>query len=309
MSLLSVAASASAVNVGPRLNQTPAFSAGCEVALVSTLQPVPPSCSLFDPVTAQTPRGQWRVTSATVRTGPRPGPMRFTMIQALRSKSGAGGVICCTASSMGPVFTPRANSSTRVRLNLAAVNTTEVVDREQIEVVDYLGITLLNQAGSIAFASTPVAGTNYFSPAFTPGALRLGGAIPYSVIPMIRAVFQPCGGSGSGASSSAVACAPRRFSVSRRVRRKAGGKLALLTARVPGRGRVIVQQQSRGASLVRRRATVVRRPGTVRPAARLTARGVRILRRRGKVRVAVRVTFRPGAGRPSSRTIVVTFRR
>ena len=82
--LLVAAAPAGAITVGTNLNQTPAGGAGCEVELLP-----PPSCSIFDGLTSQTPPGQWRVTSARVRTGSRSGPMRFTMIQALRSKSGA----------------------------------------------------------------------------------------------------------------------------------------------------------------------------------------------------------------------------
>lgn len=307
--VLAAAAPAGAVTIGPALNQTPAFGAGCEVVLISNLLPAPPSCSMFDPFTAQTPRGQWRVSSASVRTGPRSGPMRFTMIQALRSKSGAGGIICCTASSQSPVFTPAANSTTRVSLNLPAVNTTELIDREQVEVVDYLGITLLSQAGSIAFVGSPSAATTFFAPAFNQGSTQLGGAIPYSAVPMIRGKFESCGASGSGASASATACAPRRFSVARPTRLLSNGTRARITAKVPKAGTLTVRQSGAGATLVRKSSSKVRRAGTAELTAKLNSRGNRVLRKRGRVKVSLRVTFKPKGGKASSKKIKVTYRR
>ncbi len=299
---LTAAAPAGAVTVGTNLNQTPAGGAGCEVALIP-----PPSCSIFDGLTAQTPRGQWRVTSARVRTGPRSGPMRFTMIQALRSKSGAGGIICCTASSQGPVFTPPANSTTRVNLNLPAVNTTEIVDREQIEVVDYLGISLLNQSASIAFAPAQF-GSSFFDRAFTTGATQLGGALP-GLTPMINAQFQACSRSSSGASTSASPCAPLRFSVSSKVRSLGDGSAVRLKARVPSAGAVRVGQAGRGKSLLRSTSSKAKKAGTVGVKASLNARGKRVLKRRGRVKVKVRVTFKPKSGSASTKKLRVTFKR
>lgn len=302
-------AAAGAVQIGPVLNQTAAFEAGCEVVLISQSLPAPSSCSMFDPSTAQTPPGRWRVAAARVRTGPRTGPMRFTMIQALRSKSGAGGVICCTASSQGPVFTPRVNSVTRVRLNLPAVNTVRLIDRERVEVMDYLGVTLLNQAGSVEFAGSPSAATLLFAPAFTPGATRLGAAIPPSAIPMIRGNFKSCGGSGSNASSSAVACAPRRFSVSHRTPLFGKGTKARIKAKVPRAGSLRVRQAGRGASLLRRTSSKARKAGRATVPAKLNARGKRLLRKRGRVKVRVRVVFKPRKGKASSKKIQIQFRR
>ncbi len=297
------AAPAGAVTVGTNLNQTPAGGAGCEVALIP-----PPSCSIFDGLTAQTPPGQWRVTSARVRTGPRSGPMRFTMIQALRSKSGAGGIICCTASSQSRVFTPPANSTTRINnLNLAAVNTTEIVDREQIEVIDYLGISLLNPSASIAFAPAQF-GSSFFDRAFTTGATQLGGALP-GLTPMIDARFQACARSSSGASASAVACAPRSFSVSQRVRSLGDGSAVRITARVPSAGTLRVRQAGKGKSLLRRTSSKAKKAGTARLKARLNARGERVLKRRGRVKVKVRVAFKPRSGSAASKKLRVTFRR
>ncbi len=293
---------AGAVNIGTNLNQTPLGGAGCEVALIP-----PPSCSMFDGATAQTPPGQWRVTSARVRTGPRSGPMRFTMIQALRSKSGAGGIICCTASSQSRVFTPPANSTTRINLNLPAVNTTEIVDREQIEVIDYLGISLLNSSASIAFAPAQF-GSSFFNPAFSTGATQLGGALP-GLTPMINARFQACPRSSSGASTSATPCAPRQFSVSSRVRSLGDGSAVRITARVPSAGTLRVRQAGKGRSMLRRTSSKAKKAGTSRVKARLNARGKRVLKRRGRVKVKVRVAFKPKSGTASSKKLRVTFRR
>jgi len=299
---LAFAPRAGAVTVGANLNQTPAFAAGCGALLIP-----PPSCAFFDAATAQTPPGNWRVTSARVRTGSTSGPMRITMIQALRSKSGAGGVICCTASAQGPVFTPPPNSTTRVNLNLPAVNTTEVVDNEQIEVIDYLGISLMNQAGSIAFAPAQF-GSTFFDRAFSVGETRLGGGLP-SLAPMIDAELQPCSALGSGASTTATACAPRRFAVSQRVRLSGNGTSARITVAVPGAGRVVVRGAGSAARLVRRSASNVREAGRSRVRAKLNARGRRTLNRRGRVKLKIRVSFKPNSGNGSSKNIRVRFRR
>jgi len=298
---LLAAAPAGAVTVGTDLNQTPAAGAGCEVLLIP-----PPSCSFFDGLVAQTPPGQWRVTSARVRTGPRSGPMRVTMIQALRSKSGAGGIICCTASSQSGVFTPPANSTTRINLNLPAVNTTEVVDNEQIEVIDYLGISLLNPSASIAFAPAQF-GSSFFTPAFATGATQLGGGLP-GLAPMVNAQFEACNRSSSGASASATPCAPRRFSVSSRVRSLGNGSTVRITARVPSAGSLSVRQAGKGKNLLRRTSSKAKKAGTSRVKARLNARGKRILKRRGRVKVLARVTFRPKSGPASAEKLRITFR-
>ena len=235
--------------------------------------------------------------------------MRFTMIQALRSKSGAGGVVCCTASSMGPAFTPPANSTTRVQLNLSAVNTTEVIDREQVEVVDYLGITLLSQAGSIAFAPTLTPATTFFSPAFTPGATRLGGAIPYPVVPMISGEFQPCGALGSGASNSATACAPRRFAISPRTRLSGDGSSARITVAVPAAGTLVASCPGSAGAILRKTKSKVSKAGRFKVTARLNARGKRKLARKGRLTLRVKVTFKPRNGKAKSKNIRIKFRR
>ncbi len=302
MAALGFASPASAATVGANLNQTPAFGAGCGALLIP-----PPSCAFFDPVTAQTPPGNWRVTSARVRTGPTSGPMRITMIQALRSKSGAGGVICCTASAQGPVFTPPANSTTRVNLNLPAVNTTEVVDNEQIEVIDYLGISLVNQAGSIAFAPAQF-GSTFFDRAFSVGETRLGGGLP-SLAPMISAELQPCGALGSSASTSATPCAPRRFAVSQRARLSGNGTSARITVAVPRAGRVVVRGTGSAARLLRRSALSTKEAGRFKVRARLSSKGKRVLDRRGRVKVRLRVSFKPKSGKRVSKNVRVRFRR
>jgi hypothetical protein len=302
-SAMLLAPPAGAVTVGADLNQTPAFEAGCGALLIP-----PQSCAFFDPLNSQTPPGRWRVTSARVRTGPSSGPMRITMIQALRSKSGAGGIICCTASSQGPVFTPPASSTVRVNLNLPAVNTTQVIDNEQIEVIDYLGISLMNQSGSIAFAFSQF-GSTFFDGAFSVGETRLGGGLP-SLAPMIRANLEACAGSSaSGPSASATPCAPLRFSLSPRVRLLRNGKVARVIARVPRRGTLRLTQAGRGKTLIRSASSKAKKAGNVGLKARLNRKGKRVLKRRGRVKAKVRVRFKPNSGKASVRKLRVVFRR
>jgi hypothetical protein len=182
------------------------------------------------------------------------------------------------------------------------------VDREIIEVVDYLGITLFGQA-SVAFAPLAVPGTTFFTPAFTPGATRLGGAVPYQVVPMIRGEMQPCGGLGSAASVSATPCAPRRFAVSPRVRRSRNGSIVRVPTAVPRAGRLTVFGAGSAGRLIRRSSLNVNRAGRFAVPARLSGRGKRVLRKRGRLVVRVRVRFNPRNGRAATKQIRIRFRR
>lgn len=233
------------------------------------------------------------------------------MIRALRSQAGTQGIICCHASGQSRIFTPAPNRVTTIPVDMAAVNTVEVIDGERVEVVDYLGISLLNPSSAIAFRAAEVPGTAYFSPAFTTGATRLPGAIAYQVVPMIRADLRPCPTARSGSQASASRSCPgvrRGFSVAKRVRLSRGGTRARLTVRVPRAGRLVVAGQAAARRFVQPARRKVRR-GTARVFATLNARGRRVLRRNGRLTVRIRVTLRPNRGKAVSRQIKVRFRR
>lgn len=144
-------------------------SEGCEALVAPSLRSyvgVPSSCVFFgsDPGgawTSQAPSGSWVITRASVRAGSRVGPMAFVVLQAMRSQATpanpptapgtpvVGGLICCTVTAESKAFTPTPNTVTEVPVSLPAVNTVENLEGEPVEVVDYLGIAVLNLESSL----------------------------------------------------------------------------------------------------------------------------------------------------------------
>lgn len=205
-----------AVTVGAPLN-LPANTqggGGCELLLGS-----PPSCTLLGndsagSFTSQTPRGQWVITLARVRTGPRVGPMTFTVIRATRSQAGAGGLMCCSAPVESQVFTPRPNAINEIPVRLLVKNTVDVINGEPIETVDYLGISLLTpgSSGPVHAAQPGAQGSSatfsYIAPAMRQGQERLSDGSGTGVV-LVNGEYQPAdaggGGGGGGVGTDRVA--------------------------------------------------------------------------------------------------------
>lgn len=217
MALLAAPAS-HAITVGAPLNlpanpgPTPppnAFfsnSAGCDYIL--SFYGPPPSCTFLGndvsgAWTSQISRGRWVVTTARVRTGPRVGPMVFTVIRFTRSQAGAGGVICCSVPVESQVFTPAPNTINAIPVNLPMVNTVDVINGEPIEIVDYLGISLLS-LGSSAPAHIPPGGTSantsYIAPAIRQGQERIPDGTLGGNILLVNGEAQPASSGGASAA-------------------------------------------------------------------------------------------------------------
>lgn len=204
-----------AVTIGAPLN-LPANvpgGQGCEV-IFSVIGP-PPSCTFLSndvtgAWTSQVPRGEWVITVGRVRTGPRVGPMVFTVIRATRSQAGAGGLICCSTPVESQVFTPAPNSINAVPVRLPVKNTVDVINGEPIETVDYLGISLLT-LGSSAPAHVPAPGgfgsnanTSYIAPAIRAGQERLADGTLGGNILLVNGEAQPAGAGGGGGGAGGV---------------------------------------------------------------------------------------------------------
>lgn len=205
-----------AVTVGAPLNQPANVSGdrGCDVIFTYNNQP-PPSCTFLGndasgAWTSQVPRGEWVIRIGRVRTGNRVGPMVFTVIRATRSQAGAGGLICCQVPVESQVFTPtRTNAINQIPVNLPVKNTVEVINGEPVEIVDYLGISLLT-LGSSAPAHVPPGGTSaqtsYIAPAARAGQERLqDGALSDNILLVNGEAFPagPGGGAGGGGAPPA----------------------------------------------------------------------------------------------------------
>jgi len=262
---LTVPATAQAVPVGAPLNVPPTNNNGC--AEILSFSGPPPSCTLLGndtsgAWTSQTPRGNWVITTGRVRTGPRVGPMVFTVIRATRSQAmGGGRIICCSVPVESQVFVPRANAINEVPVNLPVKNTVDVIEGEPIEIVDYLGISLLDLN-----STAPVAGAgsseslSYIAPALRQGREAIqDGAFANSRV-LVNGEYQSGGtggGGGPGNALDAVAPALTRFGLTRE-RFRAAGRGGSLAAAV---GTTIRYQLSEASTVTFR----VRRKGAKKP--------------------------------------------
>ncbi|MCK9248662.1 MAG: hypothetical protein M0P31_06760 [Solirubrobacteraceae bacterium] len=203
--LTTAAPATGAVRIGAEMNAPvdTAGAEGCEALVLPPLRPtygVPPSCTLMSPgwpggPSWQAPRGRWVVVTARVRTGPRTGPMVFTVVRALRSQAGGGagaaGAICCTAPVESQAFTPAPSTVTTVPVRLPVVNVVERIDGEPVEVVDYLGISPLTLGSTLPLhAGSGGAGTTSFAPAMRAGGQQVMGPT-LAGFPVIDAVLEP----------------------------------------------------------------------------------------------------------------------
>jgi len=208
-----------AVTIGPPLDNLPAnVGAGCDDLgiILWVIPPPPPSCTLLgnDPTgawTSQVPRGEWVIRTARVRTGPRVGPMVFTVIRSTRSQAGAGGLICCRTPVESQVFTPAPNSVNAIPVNLPVENTVDVIDGEPIETVDYLGVSLLTASNTSVPMHVPASGgfgssslTSYIAPAIRAGQERLSdGTVMFNNVLLVNGEADPAGGGVNGGGGAA----------------------------------------------------------------------------------------------------------
>ncbi len=264
---LGAPATASAVTVGAPLN-VPANASGVGCEALVYVGPPPPSCTLLGNTisgawTSQTPRGNWVITTARVRTGPRVGPMVFTVIRATRSQAGAGGLICCRTPVESQVFTPRPNAINEIPVRLPVKNTVDVIDGEPIETVDYLGISLLTLGSSGPVATTDDSESlSYIAPAIRQGQERLADGSRGAARVLVNGEYEPAdaaggGGGGGGGVADRVAPALTRLGLSRS-RFAAAGRGGSIAAKV---GTTIRYRQSEAATVTFR----VRRKGARRP--------------------------------------------
>lgn len=349
---LFAAAPAGAVTIGAPLNQPPSTAEGCELLVLPLLRPtagVPPSCTFFGfdangAWASQTPRGQWVVTTARVRTGPRVGPMRFTMVRAMRSQATVDGKpapsACCFSQAESQVFTPAPNTVNEIPVRMPAVNTVQMIDGEPVEVIDYLGISLMDLQSSAPLLAGPTLLSTPMAPALRAGQQTLGnGGFPGA--PLINGEFQACAAAANASQASNLAGCPggpggggpgrggsggsdggdgrggggARFGIARQVPLLAGGTRARLTLNLPRAGVVRARSQARlpatrrGRPLLRPAAIRARRAGRARLTVGLTRTGRFALKRRGRLRVPVTINYRPRGATPSSQRRQIIFRR
>ena len=247
---------AGAVTVGAPLGLAANVGESCQGLVIFG---TPPGCTLFGvdsggAWTSQTPPGNWTITTARVRTGPAVGPMVFSVIRVLRSQAGSppSGAICCTAPVESQVFTPAPNTVNEVPVNLPVTNTVEDIEGEPVEVIDYLGISMLDLSSSLPLhratsAGDPAVsvGLSYFIPAMRAGQqeLQAGGLTEF--VPLINGEYQPAPATTTApepvAPTTAVptpsnAVVPPPFTLLPGARLLPGGARARLGVNAPGAG-------------------------------------------------------------------------
>ncbi len=327
------------MTIGAPIDSSPNAGATCQSFLIFGIAP---SCSLLgvDPAarwTMQTPSGNWVIKRARVRAGASVGPMVFTVIRVLRSQAKSGsGAICCTVPVESGVFTPAPNAVTEVPTHMPVVNTVESIDGEPVEVIDYLGISLLDPSATLPLhqattGADPAAGAglSYFIPAMRQGqqALQSGGVS--NVMPLIAADLDPA---PTTAVPPGATNGPGGFNLLPRTRLLRNGTRARLGAQVPGPGLLrALQPRVRTRAAARSTATTsrhrrkqrkmrspqliasakrrVKRAGKAYVTIRLTGLGKRLLRKRGKLKVPVKFVFKPEGGAAVGKTRAVTFRK
>jgi hypothetical protein len=340
---------AGAVTVGAPLGAPVNQVEGCEYVVLPSLRPfgVPPSCTFLGVDSAgawstQTPPGSWTITTARVRTGLRVGPMVFTVLRALRSQAGSppAGIICCTTPVESQVFVPARNTVNEIPVNLPVVNTVEDIEGEPVEVVDYLGISLLDLNSSVPFsvAAGSTANASFIAPAIRAGQQRLvDGTLPAATV-LVNGEYQPAPATTPVPETVApvtpplVTPLPAPFRLLPGLRLLPGGTRArlgvdapgpgLLRAFAPALGQARAGQAPTAAASVRRKKGKRRKPRLLIPASRrikragkayitvkLTKAGKRRLRKRGKLRLPLRIVFKPVDGSPTRRSRNLTFRR
>lgn len=341
--VLSPAASAQ-VTVGAPLNLPANVAAGCEDTVLPPLRPVigvPATCTYWGldsagSWTSQTPRGGWRIVRARVRTGPRVGPMAFTVIRAMRSQAGTvdnggpAGIICCTAPFESQVFVPQPNTVNEIPVNLPVVNTVEVIDGEPVEVVDYLGITLLSLDSSLPLHAA--AGSSSTGSFIAPG-IRAGGQSlvsgPFANRVVLVNADYVAEGAGQPRQVAPLPIGPpsNAFTLQPGVRLLRSGNAARLGLGLPGAGVLRAASPARAAAAradaaanrkrgkAKRRGKPLLRPSTlhvesagpVKISVRLTRAGRKLRARRGRLRIPITLTFTPTGGAPATKTRRVTF--
>lgn len=172
-----------AVTFGTDLGRAPDNTTACNQILF--LNPIP-TCSTTsnDPTTGEQlrpPVGRGIVTVVRVRVGPVTGPMQVVVQQALRADNpvepGKPTYACCQAIRVSQVFTPAANATTTVRVNLPIRQDLAPDPVSGLYTDQHLALSVLAPNVPIPAASSPNSGYSIFFPAWQAGEERAG---PYS---------------------------------------------------------------------------------------------------------------------------------
>lgn len=267
------------------------------------------------------PFGLSVVTRVQVKTGPRVGPMRATIIRQLGSTS--VGLTCCHFAGESQVFTPRPNSVTSVPVRLPVESTIDAVNG--VTTQDYVGLTVLapnvpipghEPGGVVTDLSPNNPNAGGFFPHIGPNS---GPRVDQNGIGglqiLIRATLSRICGTGAtagsaeapsgGANAAANGCSP---ALAAGVGNRSGSRVRIPftcnIAVLACQGRVQLQSRSNPKAFDaarKKRATYASgkvKVGTGKKKSvklKLTKQGKKLLRRKKKVKVWANISFGQGA--------------
>jgi hypothetical protein len=230
--LLALPAQSGAVGFGTNLNRAPDNT----TATCGNFQ-LPfytfPSCS-FTSVNLNTgesglpPVGRGIVTQARVRVGPVTGPMQIVVEQALRQDNpgdpGHPIYACCQAINAGPVFTPRPNAITAVRLNLPVRQDIAPDPRSGYYVDQHLALSVLAPDVPIPAATDPGAFYSGWFPAWKVGDERAGPYGGSGAAITFDAQWRSCGKARGASAQSAAKKRKKKSPCGKKKKKKKGKK-------------------------------------------------------------------------------------
>jgi len=191
-------AQSSAVSFGTDLSRVPDNQTPCNQILF--FNPIP-TCSTTsnDPTTGEQlrpPVGRGIVTRVRVRVGPVTGPMQVVVQQALRadnpSSPGNPTYACCQAIRTSQVFTPAANATTTVRVNLPIRQDLAPDPASGLYTDQHLALSVLAADVPIPAATSPNSGYSIFLPAWQAGEERAGPFSGLGAAVTLNADWQRC---------------------------------------------------------------------------------------------------------------------
>jgi hypothetical protein len=151
------------------------------------------------------PVGNGVITNVRVRVGPVTGPMQVVVQQALRKDNPASPgnptYACCQAIRFSQVFTPAANSTTSVRVNLPIRQDISPDPSTGYYVDQHLALSVLAANVPIPAASNPNSGFSIFFPAWAPGDERCCPYGSLGAIVTMNADWQSCSGGKAAAAA------------------------------------------------------------------------------------------------------------
>lgn len=203
---LAAPAQSAALTFGANLSRVPDNTTACNQILIFQ-QVSTCSISSSDITTGEgmhPPVGRGVITRVRVRVGPVTGPMQVVVEQALRadnpSDPGHPTYACCQAIRVSQVFTPQANSTTAVRVNLPVRQDIAPDPKTGLYVDQHLALSVLAPNVPIPAASSPNAGYSIFFPHWVPGDER---CCPYGglgAIVTMSADWQRCSARSAAAA-------------------------------------------------------------------------------------------------------------